>query len=98
MQSVMKALFNAGLINGECVTVTGKTVAENFECVKMPPQNQQVLYTIINPQEKTLILKLTDTEIQNRLKSWTPRSLPQRGLLAKYAKLVSSASKGAVLI
>lgn len=40
---------------------------------------------------------VSDEEIQKRLKRWTPtRKVVARGTLAKYAKLVSSASEGAV--
>jgi dihydroxy-acid dehydratase len=31
IQSVLKVLFDRGLINGDCMTVTGKTVKENIE-------------------------------------------------------------------
>lgn len=47
---------------------------------------------------KTLILKVPDGEIQNRLSKWSPPP-PKitRGYMARYAKMVSSASKGAVV-
>src|SRR3990167_11059355 len=32
--AVMRELLDAGLINGDCMTVTGKTVAENLKGVK----------------------------------------------------------------
>jgi len=42
-------------------------------------------------------LKLSRDEIDRRLRSWTPPAPKvERGLLAKYAHLVSSASEGAV--
>ncbi|MGE4658365.1 MAG: dihydroxy-acid dehydratase [Gammaproteobacteria bacterium] len=51
----------------------------------------------IDAQKKTLVLDLLDEEIVQRLGSWVP-PVPkaERGLLAKYARLVSSASRGAV--
>lgn len=39
---------------------------------------------------------LTDEEIAERRKSWVPKELPKRGILAKYARQVTSASKGAL--
>lgn len=33
---VMKALLDAGLIHGDCLTVTGKTVAENLAHIAPP--------------------------------------------------------------
>lgn len=47
--------------------------------------------------ERRLDVELSEMEIQKRLSAWTPPS-PRyaTGVMAKYAKLVSSASKGAV--
>lgn len=48
------------------------------------------------PQNR-LELKLTDEEIQNRLKSFVPKQKELSGYLKRYAALVSSGAKGAVL-
>ncbi len=51
----------------------------------------------IDAQNAVMQLHLSDKEIQQRRKAWQP--VPPRytrGLLAKYAKTVSSASEGAV--
>jgi dihydroxy-acid dehydratase len=47
---------------------------------------------------KTLTLKVSDSEIQNRFYKWSPPS-PKitHGYMARYAKTVSSASKGAIV-
>jgi len=51
----------------------------------------------IDAEKKELILHLADDEIAQRLKKWQqPKPNYTRGVLSKYAKLVSSASKGAV--
>ncbi len=48
---VMKLLLDAGLLHGECMTVTGKTVAENLARIpSAPPADQDV----IRPLEKAL--------------------------------------------
>ena len=48
-------------------------------------------------QRGKLTLHLDDTEISARLEKWQqPAPKYTRGVLAKYAKLVSSASEGAV--
>src|ERR1700760_3086098 len=39
---LMRALLDAGLLHGDCITVTGKTVAENLKDVKFNP-NQKVM-------------------------------------------------------
>ncbi len=51
----------------------------------------------IDAEKKELILHLADDEISQRLKKWQqPQAKYTRGVLSKYAKLVSSASTGAV--
>ena len=48
---VMKMLLNAGLLHGDCMTVTGKTVAENLENVPdAPPEGQNVVLPLDNPK------------------------------------------------
>ncbi|AQX04872.1 dihydroxy-acid dehydratase [Elizabethkingia meningoseptica] len=52
--SVMKYLLKEGLINGSCLTVTGKTIAENLE--EVPDLNfeeQDIIYPLENPLKKT---------------------------------------------
>jgi dihydroxy-acid dehydratase len=47
---VMKILLNAGLLHGDCITITGKTVAENLKDVPGQPRaDQDVIRTIDNP-------------------------------------------------
>lgn len=47
---VMKILLKAGLIHGDCMTITGKTVAELLKDVPdQPPAGQQVIRSIDNP-------------------------------------------------
>ena len=51
----------------------------------------------IDAEKNELILNVAEDEIQKRTDSWTrPPLREKRGVLAKYAKLVSSASKGAI--
>ena len=45
---VMKALLDAGLLDGDCITVTGKTVRENLANVQWNP-NQDVVRPLSNP-------------------------------------------------
>lgn len=46
---VMKMLLDAGLLHGECLTVTGKTVAENLKNVPARRTNQDVIYSLEKP-------------------------------------------------
>ena len=45
---VMKELLDGGYLHGDCMTVTGKTIAENLEGVKRP-EDQDVVYSVKNP-------------------------------------------------
>ena len=52
---------------------------------------------VIDAKARRLDVTLTDAEIQERLEKWTPPEPPYtRGVMAKYANSVSSASEGAV--
>ena len=48
---VMKTLLDAGLLHGDCITVTGKTVAENLKKVRNAEQltRQDVVYPVSRP-------------------------------------------------
>ncbi len=46
---VMKALLDAGLLHGEALTVTGKTVAENLAAIDPPDPDGHILRAIDNP-------------------------------------------------
>src|SRR5690606_5328800 len=51
----------------------------------------------IEPNTKTITLEISDDEIKARLEKWkAPEQKYKRGVLAKYAKLVHSASEGAI--
>lgn len=47
---IMKILLEEGLIHGDCLTVTGKTVEENLKNIDSKiPQNQDVIYPLDKP-------------------------------------------------
>ncbi len=46
---VMKALLDAGLLHGDVMTVTGKTMAENLAEINPPALDGEVLRTLDNP-------------------------------------------------
>ena len=50
---VMKALLDAGLIHGDEITVTGKTVAENLQSINPPDPDGKIIHAINNPIHKT---------------------------------------------
>jgi dihydroxy-acid dehydratase len=49
LMPLMKMLLDAGLLHGGCLTVTGKTVAENLRDVKPYPADQDVVHPLSNP-------------------------------------------------
>ena len=51
--AVMKYLLEKGLLNGECLTVTGKTVAENLHDLPGFKAGQDVFHTLENPIKPT---------------------------------------------
>ena len=52
IQPLMKILLDKGLLHGECLTVTGKTLAENLANVKPYPDDQDVIHSLDNPIKK----------------------------------------------
>jgi dihydroxy-acid dehydratase len=45
---ILKALLDGGVLHGDCITVTGKTLAENLRDVKFNT-DQKVIYPVSNP-------------------------------------------------
>ncbi|MFM6980760.1 MAG: dihydroxy-acid dehydratase [Micrococcales bacterium] len=50
---IMKALLDAGLIHGDALTVTGKTVAENLAGINPPDPDGKIIRALSNPIHKT---------------------------------------------
>ena len=50
---VMKALLDAGLLHGDCLTVTGQTMAENLAHIAPPDPDGKVLRALDNPIHPT---------------------------------------------
>ncbi len=49
IQPLMKELLNAGLLHGKCLTVTGKTLAQNLRGVKPYPPRQKIVRPLSDP-------------------------------------------------
>jgi dihydroxy-acid dehydratase len=49
IQPLMKVLLNAGLLHGDCLTVTGKTLRQNLAKVKPYPNTQDIIRALDNP-------------------------------------------------
>ena len=50
---VMKALLDAGLLHGDCLTVTGRTVAENLTELAPPDLDGKILHRLTDPIHPT---------------------------------------------
>jgi len=50
---MMKALLDAGLLHGDALTVTGKTLAENLEGINPPDPDGKIIRAMNNPIHKT---------------------------------------------
>jgi dihydroxy-acid dehydratase len=51
--AVMKYLLDKGYLDGDCLTVTGKTIAENLESVAGLKAGQQVVHPVEDPIKET---------------------------------------------
>jgi dihydroxy-acid dehydratase len=49
IRPLMKTLLDAGLLHGDCLTVTGETMAETLADVKPYPNGQQIIRPLDNP-------------------------------------------------
>jgi dihydroxy-acid dehydratase len=49
IRPLMKTLLDAGLLHGDCLTVTGKTMAENLADVEPYPAGQTIIHPLSDP-------------------------------------------------
>jgi dihydroxy-acid dehydratase len=52
IQPLMKIMLEAGMLDGSCMTVTGKTLAENLANVATYPEKQDIIRPLSNPIKK----------------------------------------------
>jgi dihydroxy-acid dehydratase len=52
IQPLMKMLLDAKLLHGDCLTVTGKTMAQNLAKVKPYPKSQDIIHALSDPIKK----------------------------------------------
>ena len=55
---LMKMLLDAGLLHGDCITVTGKTLAENLKDVEPYDKAQQIIMPLDNPIKQDSHLRI----------------------------------------
>ena len=52
IQPLMKTLLDAGYLHGDCMTVTGRTLAENLAGVGPYPAGQEIIHSLQDPIKK----------------------------------------------
>jgi len=55
---LMKMLLDAGMLHGDCLTVTGKTVSENLKDVEPYSEEQKIIMPLNNPIKKDSHLRI----------------------------------------
>ena len=55
---LMKMLLDAGMLHGDCLTVTGETLAENLKNVKPYDDDQKIIMPLDNPIKKDSHLRI----------------------------------------
>jgi dihydroxy-acid dehydratase len=55
---LMKMLLDAGMLHGDCITVTGKTLTENLKDVKPYADEQKIIMPLDNPIKKDSHLRI----------------------------------------
>jgi dihydroxyacid dehydratase/phosphogluconate dehydratase len=88
-------LLDNGHLHGDCITVTGRTIAENLKSVMWT--RHAVVRSAVDAVVGTLNVKLTDAELAEHETKWRPRATnPTSGALGKYAQQIGLAVDGAV--
>ena len=58
LEPIMKIMLDAGMLHGDCITVTGRTVAENLKRVKPLPRHQDIVRSLADPLKATGHLRI----------------------------------------
>ncbi|MGO1460892.1 MAG: dihydroxy-acid dehydratase [Marinobacter sp.] len=58
IQPLMKMLLERGLLHGNCLTVTGQTLAENLASVEAYPEAQDIIHAFDNPVKEDSHLRI----------------------------------------
>jgi dihydroxy-acid dehydratase len=58
IQPLMKMLLDADMLHGNCLTVTGKTLADNLANVAPYPNSQSIIHALDNPIKKDSHLRI----------------------------------------
>lgn len=56
--AVMKMMLDAGMLHGDCLTVTGKTVRENLEALPGLKEGQEIIHALDNPIKQSSHIRI----------------------------------------
>lgn len=74
---LMKTLLDNGQLDGNCLTVTGPTIAENLKSVRWNP-HQDLVRSADDTDVGTLNVKLTDAEVAEHETKWRLRETNEK--------------------
>jgi dihydroxy-acid dehydratase len=90
---LMSTLLKAGLLHGDCMTVTGKTVAQNLRGVKPYPKDQTVVRPLKDPVKKDSHLVIMYGNLRRRVAS--PKSAARKACSSPEQRAFSNRKKRA---
>ena len=64
--AVMKFMLDNKMLDGDCLTVTGKTISENLKDVKDLKSNQKIIMPLSNPIKKTGHIRILYGNLANK--------------------------------
>ena len=64
--AVMKFMLNNKMLDGDCLTVTGKTISENLKDVKDLKSNQKIIMPLSNPIKETGHIRILYGNLANK--------------------------------
>ena len=64
--SVLKFMLSEGILNGDCITVSGKTLKENLKNVKPFLKNQKIIHPLSNPIKKSGHIRILKGNIASK--------------------------------
>jgi dihydroxy-acid dehydratase len=82
LEPIMKMMLDAGMLHGDCMTVTGRTLAQNLKPVKPFSEHQEIVHSLKEPLKKTGHLRILYGNLAPEKGMWSscatraPRAAP----------------------
>jgi len=88
--AVMKLMLSEDMLHGECMTVTGQTMAENLESVPGLGESQKVIYPVSAPVKETGHLRILYGNLATEGSAVVQKYSTQRMMQTMLSKMVKS--------